>query len=196
MPLARPRLLVALPLLCALAVLAFAPPVGAAAGAGVQLAPAFELPPPERFPVLVYDVSGSTLSGPVQVHLAAYSDGVVSYSRSAFLGPTGGEPSQRVEQVEVGVEAVQELWLDLLHLGIRRFRGGVGPGLVADVPLTTVTYFPPHRRWKLRKEAPSEPGFGPISVANTFTYYLAPPELALVQQRIFEFVELLDSSRR
>ena len=88
-------------------------------------------------PILVYDVSGSTLLGPLHRHLAVYDDGHASYSAA------GGLPGAQPEAVftYVGEKAAAQLLADLRAAGA--FQLCDAQLLVSDVPLTTVTVLTP-----------------------------------------------------
>ncbi len=108
-----------------------------------------EPPPPNIFlhePVLVYDVSGSTLAQTVQCTLTVYNNGHASIAEK--IEGVGQEVD-----VSVAPVAANRLRFDLALAGA--FTLGDNPDLATDVPLRTVTYFP-------------RPG--PRALANTFSY--------------------------
>jgi len=84
-------------------------------------------------PLLVYDVSGHGIAGPIHKSLMLYSDGLVSYSSRDLSGLAA-------DVTWVSPELAQEINDDLiaagaLELGDRRSDG------VADFPMTTITVF-------------------------------------------------------
>jgi hypothetical protein len=84
-------------------------------------------------PVLVYDVTGSTLIGPVHESLVVYNNGHVSWSAASFF--TGGDGESCTFQVPIDV--VRKLARALADAGA--FELPDDPSLVTDVPLLTVT---------------------------------------------------------
>jgi hypothetical protein len=100
-------------------------------------------------PVLIYDVTGGTLAGLVHSRLSVYNNGQVSISRKDFGSPTGA-----ADFTMVPVTRVRQLRADLEAAGASTF--GDEMNNVADLPLTTVTFF-------------SKPL--PHAQANTFSYW-------------------------
>lgn len=88
-----------------------------------------------REPVLVYDVTGSTLLGPVHVSLKVYNDGLVSYVSRAqpILGGT-----DLVHTTLVPVSVVEQLTLDLDAAGADVLPDSILP--VFDIPVSTVSF--------------------------------------------------------
>lgn len=113
-------LLIAVPILCAGLV------------AALDFQPTQRQVPIENEPVLVFDVTGSTLLGPVHRHLAVYDSGRVSYATS---GPRAAQPFVATATIEP--KRVQALMGALSGAGAWQ---GIDQELgVTDVPLTTVT---------------------------------------------------------
>lgn len=143
----------------------------------VMLAPPIPMPPPG-------DVPSRPASDP---------------SPSVYLPPETTPVLQRIDcllptvvrRLHVPHESVEELARDLISLGVLQIRGGQGPGLVLDAPLTTVTFIRPHlsRRshlsWQLGRNTP----VANVSRANSFTFYIAEDEVAEVDARIALFIE-------
>ena len=97
-------------------------------------------------PVLIYDVTGGTLLGPVHLQLSVFSNGHASLANgpnSFFdIGPS-------VETVWVGSEEARALQFDLIRADVLRI---VVPGsFCADAPITSVTVFRPKHRWSARR---------------------------------------------
>lgn len=117
---------------------------------------------PDRLPVsplLVYDVSGSTLWGPSYTHVAVYDDG------HAMAARLGGDPDTGHMSVALLTpDELQQLRVDL------EFWGAFGlcdePMNVLDVPVTTVSVF----------------RGGTESAAHTFSYLIAGGAHGGVQQ--------------
>lgn len=156
------RILSLLPLALAAGVLFVARPAAEPTAPGLD--PGCPNPIPHE-PVILVDVSGATLLGPVHAHLAIYSNGQASYSEQR-PGGLGLQPAVRVGTAQL-VPA------DLIAL--RRSLELAGASLlcdqaqvVLDVPLTTVTV--------LRG--------GPQAQAHTFSYWIPSGPYALVQERI------------
>jgi hypothetical protein len=110
---------------------------GAASGETVE----FPIPYPVH-PILIYDVSGSSLIGEFHVHLTVYSDGVVRFSewsRSELFPPPEGGEETRVSGAFVGEQAARELGRALLRAGAHRIEGGIS--FCQDGGTTRVTVF-------------------------------------------------------
>ena len=100
---------------------------------------AFEgLPATENEPVVVVDVSGATLLGPVHRHLAVYTSGRVAYSAfgpQTVPGVGGVQPVSRSETIDPLL--VEALVSDLARAGAWQLADQtIEP---TDVPLITVT---------------------------------------------------------
>jgi hypothetical protein len=89
----------------------------------------------DQEPVLMWDVAGYGLGGPIHDRLAVYSDGLVTYAAGGFEG-TGSACFTFVSP-----EAAHQLAADLAKAGV--FQAADEPLIAADVPLTTVTAFRP-----------------------------------------------------
>jgi hypothetical protein len=103
-------------------------------------------------PLVVYEVTGGTLSGPVDGFLAVYGDGLARYSSSI----DGNGPGYS-QTVSVGDEAA-ELHAQLIAAGALELCDQ--PDLVSDVPLSSLTV--------LR--------FAPRGRPNSFSWYAATDE--------------------
>ncbi len=117
---------------------------------------------PDRLPVaplLVYDVSGTTLFGPAYLHVAVYDDGHVMAAR------LGADPSSGQMAIALLTpEELQQMRADLELWGA--FGLCDEPVSVSDVPLTTVSVF----------------RGGTDSAAHTFSYLVAGGAHGGVQQ--------------
>lgn len=117
---------------------------------------------PDRLPVsplLVYDVSGTTLFGPAYTHVAVYDDGHV------MAAQLGADPS--TGQMAIALltpEELQQMRSDLELWGA--FGLCDEPASVSDVPVTTVSVF----------------RGGTESTAHTFSYLVAGGAHGGVQQ--------------
>jgi len=101
-----------------------------------------------RYPVLIHDVSGGTLVGPVQATVMVWSNGDVTFSRKEFFGPaTVGHTKLSPQQLDGFVTALHEAGAGMLE--------DQWPE-VMDVPLNTVTMLGP----------------GADSMAHTFCYWI------------------------
>ena len=119
-------------LLCA------APPAALAQGGGVVATP----PPIEMDPVLIYDVTGGTLLGPIHLQLNVFSNGHASL---AFGPGNVGDIGPSVQTAGVGPDEARALQIDLIRAGALRIE--VPGSFCLDVPRTSVTVFRPmHRR--------------------------------------------------
>lgn len=118
-----------------------------------------------REPVVIFDVSGGTLLGPVAEHLAVYDDGFASYSQSSPLD----NPS--VETRMLSPTAIQQLVLDLNAAGAHTL--GDQTTTVTDVPLTTVTVF----------------RGGADARAHTFSYWLGSNAYSATQGVLADLIE-------
>ena len=87
----------------------------------------------DREPVVMFDVNGGTLLGPVFEHLAVYSDGSASYTSFSSLAAAS------VEGTTVSADDLNRLVQDLEAAGARTLLDQ--QMTVTDVPLTTVTLF-------------------------------------------------------
>lgn len=93
--------------------------------------------------LVVYDITGSTLTGPIHKHLAVYNDGTACISEAG--GNTGSQtfatapaPNDgRAEVASVSPAAIQQLMRELLQAGA--FTACDESLNVSDVPLQTLT---------------------------------------------------------
>ncbi|MEZ5977000.1 MAG: hypothetical protein R3F34_02115 [Planctomycetota bacterium] len=102
-------------------------------GPGVQPCNALQ-----QEPVVMYDISGYTLTGVYHLHLMVYDNGATSISRVS-----GGTPifpmSNAADFTYVTKQRVKQLAKDLAQAGA--FQLCDEDALVADLPMTTVTVF-------------------------------------------------------
>lgn len=124
-----------------------APPVATSSAAG---------PPANVWihePLVIWDVTGSTIGGFVHQHMAVYSDGFVTYFSQGgdTQSAQGGSTFNVDPQVAVG------LLRDLANVGALSLADQ--PFHMSETPLKTVTVF-----------RPSQAGFS-NSIANTFSYW-------------------------
>lgn len=116
-------------------------------------------------PVLMFDVSGSTLFGPCHKHLSVYNNGRVSLAAFAPSGTPCNE-SKKIDVREVrALVAKLGGWADLSD----------DPTLVTDIPMTTVTVFQGLR------------GFTDAQ-AHSFSYWLPVGDYAEVQETVDQFL--------
>ena len=86
-------------------------------------------------PLIIYEVSGGTLAGPVDLHLTVYSDGAVRVAdMSDPSAPRGG-----LERVDPEAVSSLALYLERMGAGINCDADGI----VMDVPLHTLTLLKP-----------------------------------------------------
>lgn len=145
--------------LASFAALAFAPdalqPLFASedAAGGLQ-----QLHATDRQPVLIHDVSGGTLLGPVQSTVVVWSSGAVTYSgQEAFGDPVVGATSLSPAELDAlmdglaasGAQVLEDQWPQ-----------------VSDVPLHTVTVLGPTSD----------------STAHTFSYWIGEGDYASVDE--------------
>jgi hypothetical protein len=118
-------------------------------------------PPLEREPVLIYDVTGGTLVGPIHLQLNVFSDGYASLSSGANpireVGPS-------VETAWLGRDEAHALQNDLIRAGALRIE--VPGSFCADAPITSVTVFRPKRH---RAGARRHP-WRPLARSHTYAY--------------------------
>lgn len=119
-------------------------------------------------PLLIYEVHGGTLIGPVDLHVVVYSDGVVRLTNAT--DPEA--PQARV--THAGPEAVSDLMIDLERLGSMMVCDA--DGQVTDVPLRTVTVL--------------KPGSDPRG--HTFSWWLPTSSNGNMELRIEQFLADLD----
>lgn len=120
-----------------------------------------------REPLLVHNVSGGTLSGPIHANLTIWNDGSFHYSsRSSFLG----NETIVVETGAVAPQVVKSLYKALLAAGAGSLPDQIVA--VADVPLNTLTFMRPQ----------------PDTLAHTFSYWIGFEGYADVQALINDFI--------
>jgi len=115
-------------------------------------------------PLVIYEISGGTLAGPVDLHLTVYSDGAV---RIADMSDPAS-PRGAIERVDP--EAVSSLALYLERMG-----AGINcddDGMVTDVPLHTLTLL--------------KPGTNPRG--HTFSWWLPEDSNGVIEMRLEQFV--------
>ncbi|QDU84796.1 hypothetical protein Pla163_19100 [Planctomycetes bacterium Pla163] len=92
----------------------------------------------DQEPLLMYDVSGYSLTGVIHQHLAVYDNGVVSIS-----SVSGGTPlfpsANKADITYIQPTAARALLKSLVQAGARQICDEDIP--VADLPLTTITVF-------------------------------------------------------
>lgn len=86
-------------------------------------------------PVVVYDISGSTLLGPFFEHLAVYNDGYAILSATTYAPDPGQCQTSSLTAAEV-----TQLRQDLVAAGALTLCDDTGL-VPSDLPLTTVTMF-------------------------------------------------------
>jgi len=121
--------------------------------------------PIEREPVVLYEVTGGTLSGVIDYDLSVRSDG--SARLSSFLGGAGTGSSQYVVVDPSEVEALRQALTSagaLLECD--------APDLTSDTPLQTLTLF---RAGSTRR-------------SNTFSWFTSDGDLAQIQSLLDAFI--------
>jgi hypothetical protein len=86
-------------------------------------------------PVLVWDVTGSGIAGPLHSNVVVYNNGLVSYS--SFFLFTGNDGQACT--TNVSPSTVKRLASDLAKAGAGTL--GDNSSMGADIPLTTITFF-------------------------------------------------------
>lgn len=122
-------------------------------------------------PLVVFDISGFTLTGLLHKHFSLYSSGVATLAEAG-----GGTPlfpfGSKADVAFVTPEEARKLWSAVVAAGA--FSNCDILEWVSDVPLTTVTVY--------RGETDSR--------ARTYSYYLpSKPSAAAVQALIEEFIQ-------
>ncbi len=115
-------------------------------------------------PLLVYEVRGGTLAGPVDLHLVVHSDG------SARIVDVSDADFPRAAVAGADPEAVQDLLRDLERVG--GMLGCDSAGMVTDVPLHTLTMLKP----------------GTETRAHTYSWWLPENANGAIEMRIEQFV--------
>lgn len=121
--------------------------------------------PIEREPVVLYEVTGGTLTGSVDYFLSAYSDG--SARLSSFLGG-GGTGSSQYVALDPG--EIEDLHQGLISAGA--LLQCDAPDFTSDTPLQTLTLF---RAGSTRR-------------SNTFSWFTSDGDLATVQALLDAFI--------
>jgi hypothetical protein len=135
-----------------------------AAPAPVAVAPCENLIPHE--PLLLYDVTGATFGGPIDIGLTVYGDGTARIS--SFLA---GSNTADARVAYVGTDAARQLVQDLVELGAASLCDV--PSFINDLPATTLTIF----------------RGGTDSRAHTFSWYDARAPYSTIQQRVQTFIQ-------
>ena len=116
-------------------------------------------------PAVVFEVSGSTLAGPVDTTLTVYTDGIVKISSASASGPgkaaTAVVTADDVEKLRVALVAGSGLKLC------------DDPRIVTDAPLHTVTLLSGLQD----------------AQAHTFSYWVGTDAYTVVDQRLQQFVQ-------
>ena len=84
-------------------------------------------------PVLVFDVTGSTIAGPIHVNMVVYNNGFVSYASDESF--SGGDLVS-IQTLDPAV--IKKLVRELARAGAKDLGDSTISG--ADLPLTTVTF--------------------------------------------------------
>jgi hypothetical protein len=121
-------------------------------------------------PVLLYEVSGSTIAGPVSLVLTVYSDG-----EATLVSQDAPNVAEELCTATLTAAQVRELQRDLRQAGALRLRD-LRSQAIPDVPLTTVTFF-------------QNAGNSGRSVANTFSYLVPEDRYSDVEDVIREFID-------
>ncbi len=115
-------------------------------------------------PVVLYDVTGSTLAGPYHQHLTVYGNGFATLARDPVVG------GSVVETVFLPPADVAQLRTDLAALGAASLCDIPTP--VSDVPLNTVTVL----------------SGGTDARAHTFSFFLAIKQHGAVKTLLETFI--------
>jgi hypothetical protein len=153
-----------------LAMVAISAPRGSAVAGdarGLGTMPAFSI---DQEPLVIYDVSGFGLAGPIHHRLSLYSSGLASISAAGGFPQEGFDgtaeftwvPAAEARALHARIIATGGLTLEDL------------PDLGADIPLTTVTVF-----------ASAEPN----AAHNTYSYTFADDGHAKVATLIHDFID-------
>jgi hypothetical protein len=116
-------------------------------------------------PVLIFDVSGETLAGPVHRHLAIYNNGRVSLAEFSAAGEL------RNISTEIGGTSARAMARALEVAGASQLEDQ--RQAVLDVALTTVTVF----------EGDTD------ALAHTFSYWIPSGQYGAVQELVDSFLE-------
>jgi hypothetical protein len=85
-------------------------------------------------PLVLYDVTGSTIGGAIDIGLTVYNDGTARLSSTGQFGQ-----ASKAETVFVGPDAALQLLLDLSALGVGHLCDNFAD--VPDLPTSTLTIF-------------------------------------------------------
>jgi len=128
--------------------------------------PASPCPNPiPREPVVLYEVNGGTLAGPIDNFLSVHNDG--SARLSSYLGGAGTGSSQYVTMDPLEVDALRQA---LAQAGA--LSQCDQPDFTSDTPLQTLTVF----------------RASPTRRANTFSWFTSDGDLALIQSILDDFI--------
>jgi hypothetical protein len=120
-------------------------------------------------PVLIYDVTGSTLLGPIHAHFTLYNDGFATYSSvSGYPTSVGDAWTASVTQLQIKVLLSELEDADVFQLCDQ-------PMWVSDVPLKTITIL----------------DGGSDAYAHTFNYWLGHDKYAAPDAAIGSFIDSL-----
>lgn len=120
-------------------------------------------------PVLIYEVSGSTIAGPTYLLLTVYSDG-----DATLVQQDAPNVPEELCQATLRADQLRQLQQNIRRFGLVRL-GDQRSSQVPDVPLTTVTVF----------QAQGNSG---RSTANTFSYYVPQNRYSQVEDAIRSFI--------
>lgn len=115
-------------------------------------------------PLLLYELRGGTLAGPVDLNLVVFSDG------SARIADASDPEFPRAALGVTDPEAVSDLLLDLERIG--GMLNCDEPGMVTDVPLHTLTMLKP----------------GTDARSHTFSWWLPVSSNGSMELRIEQFI--------
>ncbi len=116
-------------------------------------------------PLVLYDVNGSTIAGPIDTSLVVYNDGTTRVSSTSQFGL----PSKS-EIAYLGPNVAHQLLLDLSALGAGHLCDEFA--VVPDLPTSTLTIF---------RDATD-------SRNHTFSWVITPAPYDAVQQRLQDFI--------
>jgi hypothetical protein len=116
-------------------------------------------------PLVLYDITGSTLAGPIDIGLTVYNDGTARISSTGQFG----QPSKAATTL-IAPEKAAQLLFDLASLGAGQLCDNLA--LVPDLPVSTLTI--------LRD--------GIDSKSHTFSWVLPQAPYAAVQARMQDFI--------
>jgi hypothetical protein len=156
------RLEFALPFLASIVLLAPAQVANRIALPGPGLACPDPIP---VHPVLIHDIAGSTLIGPLYRHLIVYSNGHASLSATTYEPDPGRAQTGILTPAETA-----QLAADLQAAGA--FRLCDDDSVISDMPLTTVTVF----------------RGGPDALAHTYSYLQASSQQQGVEDLVNQLI--------